>query len=130
VRFKDAARMTTYWIQGFWFDNYYDSSGNEQRVYLTVDGFGTRNVAISAQLNVLGPGAYIEESNGTITGDLGFAAVGIKWYEYTDDSGFHHVDNDYFVPFAIINNCVGFQIELAYERAWVGAAGTISYFND
>ena len=44
--------MTTYWIQGFWFDNYYDSSGNEQRVYLTVDGFGTRNVAISAQLNV------------------------------------------------------------------------------
>ena len=49
--------MTVYWIQQFWFDNYYDSSGTTQRVYVTVDGFGTRNVAITAQLNVLALGA-------------------------------------------------------------------------
>jgi hypothetical protein len=122
--------MNVYWIQQFWFDDYYDGSGNTQRSYVTIDGFGTRNVAITAQLNVFGPGAYIEEDDGTITGDLGYAAVGIKWYEYTDDNGFHHVDNTYFVPNAVIQNCVGFQLELAFNRAWVGATGTILYFNN
>jgi hypothetical protein len=122
--------MTVYWIQQFWFDNYYDSSGTTQRVYVTVDGFGTRNVAITAQLNVLAPGAHIVVDNGTISGDIGLAAVGIKWYDYVDDSGTHHVDNSYFVPHAIIHNCVAFQLELAYQRAWAGATGTILYFDD
>jgi len=130
VLLDTGGAMDIYWIQPFWFDDYYDTSGNLQRVYLTVDGFGTRNVAITAQLNVLAPGAYIQASNGTITGDLGYAAVGIKWYEYVDDSGVQHVDNDYFVPHAIIQNCVGFQLELAYVRAWAGATGTILYFNN
>ena len=73
--------MNVYWIQQFWFDDYYDDSGNLQRAYVTIGAFGTRNVAITAQLNVFGPGAYIQASDGTITGDLGYAAVGIKWYE-------------------------------------------------
>jgi hypothetical protein len=87
---------------------------------LTVDGFGKRNVAITAQLNVVAPGAYIEAGHGKITGDLGTAAVGIKWYAYEDEIGYHHVENDYFVPHAIIRNCVGFQLTLAYRRIWTG----------
>ncbi len=122
--------MNVYWIQQFWFDDFLESDGNGQRAYLTVDGFGTRNVAITAQLNLVAPGAFIQVNDGSITGDLGTAAVGIKWYEYTDDSGFHHVDNTYFVPHAIIQNCVGFQLELYYRRVWAGATGTILYFNN
>jgi hypothetical protein len=123
--------MNVYWIQQFWFDDYLDTSGDVQRVYLTIDGFGTRNVAITAQLNVVEPGAHIEINNGTITGDIGLTAVGIKWYEYIDDTGsFQHVDTNYFVPHAIIRNCVGFQVELAYRRILAGATGTVLYFND
>jgi hypothetical protein len=122
--------MDVYWIQHFWFDDFAETNGNLQRAYLTIDAFGTRNVAITAQLNVVAPGAHIESHNGTLTGDLGTAAVGIKWYEFTDDRGFHHVDNDYFVPHAIVHNCVGFQLELAYRRVWTGATGTVLYFND
>jgi hypothetical protein len=122
--------MNIYWIQQFWFDDYVDSSGTTQRVYATIDGFGTRNVAITAQLNVLGPGAHIDVQDGTVSGVLGSAAVGIKWYDYTDANGTHHVENTYFVPHAIIHNCVAFQLEMAYTRTWVGATGTILYFND
>jgi hypothetical protein len=122
--------MNVYWIQQFWFDDFLETSGNLQRAYSTVDGFGTRNVAISAQVNVVAPGAQIETNQGSITGDLGTAIVGIKWYEYVDETGFHHVDNTYFVPHAIIRNCVGFQLELAYRRIWAGATGTILYFDD
>jgi hypothetical protein len=122
--------MDVYWIQQFWFDDFLETNGVSQRAYLTIDGFGTRNVAITAQLNVVAPGAHIEIQDSTITGDVGTAAVGIKWHEYTDNSGFHHVDNTYFVPHAIIHNCVGFQLELAYRRIWAGATGTVLYFND
>lgn len=122
--------MNVYWIQEFWFDDFYENSGNLQKSYITIDAFGTRNVVISAQLNVMAPGAFIQVADGGITGDLGTAAVGIKWYEYVDESGFHHVDNTYFVPHAIIHNCVGFQLELAYRRVWCGATGTVLYFND
>jgi len=122
--------MNIYWIQQFWFDDHYDGSGNLQRYYVTVDGFGTRNVAITAQLSAFGPGAFIQEDDGTISGDLGYAGVGIKWYEFVDDNGFHHVDNTYLAPHAVIQNCVGFQLELAFNRAWVGATGTILYFNN
>jgi hypothetical protein len=122
--------MNIYWIQQFWFDDFQETNGILQRAYLTVDGFGKRNVAITAQLNVVAPGAYIEAGHGKITGDLGTAAVGIKWYAYEDERGYHHVENDYFVPHAIIRNCVGFQLTLAYRRIWTGATGTILYFND
>jgi hypothetical protein len=122
--------VNVYWIQQFWFDDFLETNGNQQRAYVTVDGFGTRNVAITAQVNVVAPGAHIEINDNAITGDIGSAAVGIKWYEYVDDTGFHHVDNTYFVPHAIIHNCVGFQLELGYRRIWVGATGTILYFDD
>jgi len=122
--------MNVYWVQQFWFNDFLETSGNQQRAYQTVDGFGTRNVAITAQVNIVAPGAQIEIKDNAIVGDMGSAAVGIKWYEYVDDHGFHHVDNTYFVPQAIIHNCVGFQLELAYRRIWVGATGTILYFTD
>jgi hypothetical protein len=97
--------MNIYWIQQFWFDDFLETSGNLQRAYLTVDGFGMRNVAITAQVNVVAPGAHIEINDGSINGDLGTAIVGIKWYEFVDETGLHHVDNTYFVPHAIIRNC-------------------------
>jgi hypothetical protein len=122
--------MNIYWIQQFWFDDFLETSGNLQRAYLTVDGFGMRNVAITAQVNVVAPGAHIEINDGSINGDLGTAIVGIKWYEFVDETGLHHVDNTYFVPHAIIRNCTGFQLELAYRRIWTGATGTILYFTD
>jgi hypothetical protein len=122
--------MTVYLIRPFWFDDYYDNSGTVQRTYLTLDDFGIRNVAITAQLNVFSPAWHLHISDGKISGELGFAAVGIRWYETFDNTGFHHVDNSYFVPHAIIYNCVALQLELAFNRAWVGATGTILYFND
>lgn len=122
--------MNIYWIQQFWFDDFLETNGNLQRSYVTIEGFGTRNVAITAQVNVVASGANIVMSGGSITGDLGTTAVGIKWYAYVDDTGYHQVENNYFVPHAIIRNCVGFQIELAYRRIWTGATGTILYFND
>jgi hypothetical protein len=122
--------MNVYWIQHFWFDDFLETNGNLQRASLTIDGFGVRNVAITAQLNVVAPGAHIVVNQGTISGDLGTTAVGIKWYAYVDGSGYHHVEHSYFVPHAIIRNCVGFQLQLAYRRVWTGATGTILYFND
>jgi hypothetical protein len=122
--------MNVYWIQHFWFDNFTETNGNTGRAYLTIDGFGTRNVAVTAQLNVVGPGAHIEINGNTISGDLGSAAVGIIWYEYTDGSGSHHVDTNYFQPHAVIHNCTAVRIELAYRRIWAGATGTVLYFND
>jgi len=68
--------MNVYWIQQFWFDDFLETSGNLQRSYLTVDGFGIRNLAITAQVNVVAPGAHIEVNQGSITGDLGTAIVG------------------------------------------------------
>jgi hypothetical protein len=127
---KSEPQLDVYWIQQFWFDDFLESDGNLQRSYLTIDGFGTRNVAVTAQLNVVAPGASIAIDDGKISGDLGTAAVGIKWYEYVDDEGFHHVDTEYFVPHAIIHDCVGFQLEFAYRRIWAGATGTVLYFND
>lgn len=122
--------MQVYWIQQFWFDDFVERNGNLQRAYLTVENFGVRNVAITAQLNVVAPGAHIEINQGVARGDLGTAAVSIKWYAYVDKTGYHRVDNTYFVPHAIIRNCVAFQLTLAYRRVWTGATGTILYFND
>jgi hypothetical protein len=121
--------MDVYWIQHFWFDDMLETNGVIQKSYLTIDGFGTRNVAITAQLNVVAPGAFIEQRDNRITGELGTAAVGIKWYAYADDRGIHHVDHDYFVPHAIVRNCVGFGLVFAYRRVWAGATGTVLYFN-
>jgi hypothetical protein len=122
--------MNVYWIQQFSFNDYLTTSGDVQRAYLTIDGFGIRNVAITAQLNVVAPGAHIVISGGTVTGDIGNAAVGIKWYDYIDETGVHRVENTYFVPNAIIRNCIAFQLTLAYRRIWAGATGRILYFND
>lgn len=122
--------MDVYWIQQFWFDDLFEPNGSLQRAYLTIDGFGVRNLAITAQLNVVAPGALIKSDHNEISGDLGMAAVGIKWYEYVDENGdSHRVENSYFVPHAIIHNCVAFQLELAYRRVWTGATGTVLYFN-
>jgi hypothetical protein len=122
--------LDVYWIQQFWFDDFLETNGDLKHAYLTIDGFGTRNVVVSTHLNVVAPGAHIVDDGNAITGDLGSAAVGIKWYEYVDDSGLHHVDNSYFVPHARIHNCVGVQISFAYRRVWAGAAGSVTYFND
>jgi hypothetical protein len=123
--------MQIYWVQQFWFDNYYNATANTERHYITIDGFGTRNVAVTCALNVFGPGAHIEQHNSTLTGDLGIAAVGIKSYDYVDDQGqAHHVLNDYFVPCAVVKNCTAIEIELALTRAWVGATGSVFYFDD
>jgi hypothetical protein len=122
--------MNIYWIQQFWFNDHYNSTSNVERYYLDIKDFGTRNVAVSCALNVLGPGANIAINNGNITGNVGYAAVGIKWYEFIDDQGhFQHIDNDYFVPCILIRNCVAVRIELALSLAWVGATGTVHYFN-
>ena len=123
--------MNIYYIREFWFDDFYDDSGAVQRAFITLTDFNQQNIKVTAQLNVFGPGAYIPEDNNTITGDLGYAAVSIKWYEYIDgNDNFQHVDNSYFVPHATIYKCVGIQLELAFNRAWVGATGAIYYFTD
>lgn len=123
--------MNIYYIREFWFDDFYDGSGNVQRAFITWTDFNQQNIKVTAQLNVLGAGAHIEVNGNTITGDVGYAAVGIKWYEFIDDQGnFKHVDNSYFVPHATIMKCVGIQLELAFNRAWVGATGAIYYFTD
>src|SRR4029453_16631773 len=102
--------MNVYWIQHFWFDNFTESNGNIGRAYLTIDGFGTRHVAVTAQLNVVGPGAHLEIDDHPRRGPLGSAAVGIIWYEYSDASGSHHVDTHYFQPHAVIHNCTAVRI--------------------
>jgi hypothetical protein len=123
--------MNIYHIRQFWFDDFYDNSGSIQRSYITVTDFEKRNIQITAQLNVLGPGAHIEIDDNKVTGSLGNAAVGIKWYEYIDDDGNkQHVDTSYFVPHATIRKCVGVQLKLAYRRIWVGATGFFVYFTD
>jgi len=111
--------MNIYYIREFWFDDFYDGSGNVQRAFITWTDFNQQNIKVTAQLNVFGPGAHIQENGNNITGDLGYAAVGIKWYEYIDQNGnFQHVENSYFVPHATIYKCVGIQLELAFNRAW------------
>jgi hypothetical protein len=123
--------MNIYYIREFWFDDFYDNSGDVQRATITWTDFNQANIKVSAQLNVFGPGATIVDDRNTITGDLGSAAVGIKSYDYIDDQGnSQHVDNSYFVPHATIRKCVGIQLELAFRRSWVGATGAIYYFTD
>ena len=123
--------MNIYYIREFWFDDFYDGSGAVQRAFITWTDFNQQNIKVTAQLNVFGPGAHIEVDGNTIIGDLGYAAVGIKWYEFIDGNGnFQHVDNSYFVPHATIMKCVGIQLELAFNRAWAGATGAIYYFTD
>jgi hypothetical protein len=123
--------MNIYYIREFWFDDFYEGNGNVQRAFINWTDFNQQNIKVTAQLNVFGPGAYIAEDNNGITGGLGFAAVGVKSYDYIDDRGNpQHVDNSYFVPHATIHKCVGIQLELAFRRAWVGATGAIYYFTD
>jgi hypothetical protein len=47
--------MNINWIQQFWFQDYYNSTSDVERYYLDIKDFGTRNVAVSSALNVLGP---------------------------------------------------------------------------
>ena len=123
--------MNIYHIREFWFDDFYDGGGAIQRAFITVTDFKQQNIIVSAQLNVFGPGAYLKVDDNTISGDLGLAAVGIKWYEFIDGDGqFQHVDTSYFVPHATIHKCVGIQLELAFRRSWVGATGAFTYFTD
>ena len=123
--------MNIYYIREFWFDDFYDNSGDVQRATITWTDFNQANIKVTAQLNAFGPGAAIVDDRNTITGDLGSAAVGIKSYDYIDDRGNpQHVDNSYFVPHATIRKCVGIQLELAFRRSWVGATGAIYYFTD
>jgi hypothetical protein len=122
--------MQIHWIQQFWFDNHYNPTGDTERHYIQLN-FGRRNVAVTCALNVLAPGAHIEQHDSTLTGDIGMAAVGIKSWDYVDDGGRpRHVSNDYFAPCAIIRNCTAVEIEFALMRAWAGATGTVLYFDD
>lgn len=124
--------MNIYHIQHFWFQDFLETNGDEQKAYLTIDFPGRPNVSITAQVNVVAPGAYIKSSRTAITGDIGSAAVGIKSYIYYDENGnLRYVDDLWhFVPHAIIRNCSTAQIVLAYRRIWVSATGTILYFTD
>lgn len=122
--------MNIYYVRQFWFDDFVETDGNWQRAYITWTDFKQQNIKVTAQVNIVSPGAYIQVS-GSVTGDLGTAAVGIKWYEYIDSNGnLQHIDNTYFVPHATIRNCVALQLELAYRRVWAGATGNIFYFTD
>jgi hypothetical protein len=123
--------MNIYYIRQFWFDDFYDDSGDVQRAYLTWNDFQQQNIKIAAHLNVVTPGAHIEIDQNTVKGNIGFAAVGIKSYDYIDDAGnLQHVDNSYFVPHATIRRCMRVQLELAYARILAGASGAIYYFTD
>jgi hypothetical protein len=124
--------MNIYWIQHFWFNDHYNPTGDIERHYIDIKDFGTRNLAITCAVNVLGPGAHIEIHDNVITGDIGLAAVGIKSYDYISDvtNELQHVENDYFWPCAIIRRCVAVRVELALSRAWAGATGTVHYFTD
>ena len=51
--------MNIYYIREFWFDDFYDGSGNAQRATITWTDFQQQNIKVTAQLNVFGPGAYI-----------------------------------------------------------------------
>jgi hypothetical protein len=79
--------MNIYYIREFWFDDFYDNSGDVQRATITWTDFEQQNIKVTAQLNVFGSGAYIVDDRNTITGDLGSAAVGTKSYDYIDDRG-------------------------------------------
>ena len=116
----------------FWFNDHYNPTGGIERHYIDIKDFGTRNLAITCAVNVLGPGAHIEIHDNVITGDIGLAAVGIKSYDYISDvtNEPQHVENDYFWPCAIIRRCVAVRVELALSRAWAGATGTVHYFTD
>jgi hypothetical protein len=128
---RHSQGVQIYRIQQFWFNNHYYPGDGVERHFLDIKDFGTRNLAVTCALNVLGPGAHVEQHDSTLTGDLGVAAVGIKRYEFIDDHGqFQHVDNDYFWPCAIIRICVAVRIELSLHRTWAGATGTVHYFKD
>jgi len=117
--------MNIYYVRQFWFDDFVEKDGNWQRAKITWTDFDQQNIKVTAQVNIVSPGAHIEV-NDSVTGDLGTAAVGISWYEYIDGNGtLQHIDNQYFVPHATIRNCVAIQLELAYRRIWVGATGNI-----
>ena len=79
--------MNIYHIREFWFDDFYDGGGAIQRAFITVTDFKQQNIIVTAQLNVFGPGAHLKVDDNTISGDLGLAAVGIKWYEFIDGDG-------------------------------------------
>ena len=51
--------MNIYCIREFWFDDFYDGSGNVQRAFITWADFNQQNIKVTAQLNVLAPGAHI-----------------------------------------------------------------------
>ena len=53
--------MNIYWIQQFCFNDYYNSTPIVEHYYLRSKNFGTRNVAVSWALNVLGAGANIAD---------------------------------------------------------------------
>ena len=54
------------------------AAAHVQRAFITWTDFNQQNIKVTAQLNVFGPGAYIAEDDNAISGDLGFAAVGVK----------------------------------------------------
>src|SRR5689334_23326203 len=94
---SEEAPVNIYYARQFWFDNFVESAGTLQRAFITLTDINRQNVKITAQLNVFGPGAFISIDDGRVTGDLGSAAVGIKWYEFIDGNGDpQHVDNSYF----------------------------------
>ena len=47
--------MNIYYIREFWFDDFYDGSGNVQRATITWTDFQQQNIKVTAQLNVFDP---------------------------------------------------------------------------
>ncbi len=123
--------MNIYYIREFWFEQFYEGSGAVQRATITWTDFNQQNIKVTAQLNAFSPNVDIEEKAGTLTANVGLAAVNIGWYEYIDDHGnLQHVDDTNFSAHATIYKCVGLQLELTLNQAWVGATGAIYYFTD
>ena len=112
--------MNVYYLQQLWLDETYYAGTDVQRNYWTFD---------LPKVNIKATIALTIASFGLRDGKMGFAATGIKRYEYVDDYGIQRrVEMDHFQSHLTVRNCVSITFALDVSDAWAGAVGMMYWF--
>jgi len=116
--------MNVYWLQQVWLDETYYANTDVQRNYWTVNFPNwAPNIKADIALTIFGPGMK--------DGQLGYAATGIKSYNYYDDHDkFQSVMVDHFQSHLTVRRCLSITFALDVSDAWAGAVGMIYWFSD
>jgi hypothetical protein len=111
--------LNVYYVQQLWFDSFHFPDTLTPH-FLTID-LPNVNVKAYIALNALSLGVSSDNTGGIM-------AAGIRSYEYTDTSGFHHVDVPIALAHATVHKCSKITFGVQGRQAFGSAVGMLYWF--